>query len=66
MPVAMVVAMEIPVNSGYGPHLRSPALPWKQGCIATIGFNQQIYPFHWRFSKYVLLEVVSVLLGDHI
>ena len=35
MPVAMVVAMETPVNFGYGPHPRYPALPWKQGCIAT-------------------------------
>ncbi len=42
MPVAMVVAMETPVDIGYGPHPGNPALPWKQGCIATIGFHQQI------------------------
>ncbi len=58
MPVAMVVAMETAIDSGYGPHLRSPALPWKQGRIATIGFDQEIYPFSSRFSKYELLEVV--------
>ena len=46
MPVAMVVAMETLVDIGYGPHPGHPALPWKQSCIATIGFDKQINPFH--------------------
>ncbi len=44
MAVAMVVAMEIPVNFGYGPHLKYPALPWKQACIATA----PKYPEKWH------------------
>ncbi len=36
MLVAMVVAMETPVNFGYGPHLIYPALPWKCNPVSMV------------------------------
>ncbi len=52
----MVVAMETPINFGYGLYPRHLALLWKQGCIASslkfqCGCYATLFPWQRKVSR---------------
>ncbi len=56
--LGIVVHLEVPSHSGYGPRQGNCWLLWKRGCLATTGKLVNIYGFLWFFSTYELLEVI--------